>query len=78
DAKIMLHDLCRAMNLSVDTFDEVRGESDSLGGLVLEIAGAFPAEGEVVQAGDFHFTVLGTHKNRITSVQVSINMNEKD
>jgi len=78
DAKIMLHDLCRAMNLSVDTFDEVRGESDSLGGLVLEIAGAFPAENEVVQAGDFRFTVLGTHKNRITSVQVSINMNEKD
>ena len=78
DAKIMLHDLCRAMNLSVDTFDEVRGESDSLGGLVLEIAGAFPVENEVVKAGDFHFTVLGTHKNRITSVQVSINMNEKD
>ncbi len=77
DAKIMLHDLCRAMNLNVDTFDEVRGESDSLGGLVLEIAGAFPAENEVVKAGDFHFTVLGTHKNRITSVQVSINMNEK-
>lgn len=77
DAKIMLHDLCRAMNLQVDTFDEVRGESDSLGGLVLEIHGAFPVENEMVKAGDFHFTVLGTHKNRITSVQVSIKMNEK-
>ena len=26
DAKIMLHDMCRAMNLSLDTFDEVLGK----------------------------------------------------
>ena len=42
DAKIMLPDLCRAMRLPIDTFDAVKGESDSLGGLVLEIAGEFP------------------------------------
>ena len=30
------------MRLPIDTFDAVKGESDSLGGLVLEIAGEFP------------------------------------
>jgi putative hemolysin len=78
DAKIMLHDLCRAMRLPVNTFDEVRGESDSLGGLVLEIAGEFPGMNEVVQAGDFSFTVLEIIKNRLASVKITIHQDEKN
>lgn len=77
DARIMLHDLCRAINLPIDTFDAVRGESDSLGGLVLEIAGAFPGKDEVVHAGDFGFTVLEIIKNRIASVKITISKHEQ-
>ncbi|HZF65038.1 MAG TPA: gliding motility-associated protein GldE [Chitinophagaceae bacterium] len=73
DAKILLHDMCRALNLSVDTFDEVRGESDSLGGLVLELAGEFPKVNSIITAGDFDFTVLEANKSRINSVRVTIN-----
>ena len=73
DAKIMLHDMCRAMHLPSDTFDEVRGESDSVGGLVLEIAGRFPEINSMVQTGDFQFTVLEISRNRINSVKVAIN-----
>lgn len=73
DAKIMLYDLCRAMRLPIDTFDAVKGESDSLGGLVLEIAGAFPSANETVNSGDFDFTVLETEKNRIKTVRIFIN-----
>ena len=72
DAKIMLHDMCRAMGLPSDTFDEVRGESDSVGGLVLELAGRFPDINSTVQAGDFGFTVLEISRNRINSVKVTI------
>jgi putative hemolysin len=73
DAKLMLHDMCRIMRLPLDTFDTVKGESDSVGGLVLELAGAFPAVNESVSAGDFEFTVLEVQKNRIQSVRVTIN-----
>jgi putative hemolysin len=73
DAKLMLHDMCRRMRLPLDTFDRIRGESDSLGGLVLEIAGQFPKVDDVVRAGDFTFTVLEVNKNRINTVKVSIN-----
>ena len=73
DAKIMLYDLCRAMRLPIDTFDAVKGESDSLGGLVLEMAGEFPAVNETITSGDFDFTVLETEKNRIKTVQIFIN-----
>jgi Mg2+/Co2+ transporter CorB len=51
----------------------VKGESDSLAGLVLEIAGEFPAINEVVSSGDFDFTVFETEKNRIKTVKIFIN-----
>ncbi len=78
DAKIMLYDLCRYMRLPIDTFDAVKGESDSLGGLVLEIAGAFPAVNETVASGDFDFTVLETERNRLKSVRIYINQSRID
>jgi gliding motility-associated protein GldE len=76
DAKIMLHDMCRAMSLPIDTFDSLRGDSDSLGGLVLEIAGKFPEKGEVIVAGDFQFLVLETEKNRLSLIKIIITKNE--
>lgn len=73
NAKMPLYDMCRAMNLPLDTFDMVRGDSESLGGLVLELAGAFPIVNETISWKGFHFTVLETDKNRINTVKVSIN-----
>jgi putative hemolysin len=78
DAKMMLHDMCRAMDLPVETFDEVRGESDSLGGLVLEIAGEFPQINAIITAGDFDFTILDSNKNRINTVKVTINQRDNE
>lgn len=73
DAKIMLPDLCRYMRLPIDTFDDVKGESESLGGLVLELAGEFPKVDEKVVTGDFEFTVLEAEKARLKTVQIYIN-----
>lgn len=72
DGKLMLYDMCRHLGLAMDTFDKIKGESDSVGGLVLEIAGEFPEPNEVLTAGDFEFKVLGVERNRIGKVQVSI------
>jgi putative hemolysin len=65
DGKVMIQDACKKMNLSVNTFDKLRGESDSLGGLVLELAQEIPQENEVIPCGDFDFIVLEIEKNRI-------------
>ena len=78
DAKIMLYDLCRTMRLPIDTFDAVKGESDSLGGLVLELAGEFPAVNETVTSGDFDFTVMETERNRLKTVRIFINHNRNE
>jgi gliding motility-associated protein GldE len=71
EAKTMIHDLCKAMGLPMDTFDQVRGESDSIGGLVLELAGEFPKVNEEIVSGDFLFTVLEVDKNRVILIKVT-------
>lgn len=70
--KTMIHDMCRTMNLQQDTFDRVKGDSESLAGLVLELAGEFPKVNDVINSGDFDFTVLEIDKNRILLVKVTI------
>lgn len=72
EGRTMINDVCKAMQLSVDTFDVVKGESDSLAGLVLEIAGEIPKPLQIVSCGDFEFTVLELIKYRIEKVKVTI------
>ena len=72
EGKTMLHDMCKVMKLPIHTFDKVRGESESLAGLVLEVAGAFPEVNEEITVGDFTFVVLETSTNRIKQVKVII------
>jgi gliding motility-associated protein GldE len=72
EGKTMLNDVCRIMHLPADTFDAVKGESDSLAGLVLEVAGEIPTVNAVINIGDFDFTMLEVSKNRIQKIKVSI------
>jgi len=72
EGKTMINDVCKMMGLPGDVFERVRGDSDSLAGLVLEIAGEFPAINEEVVSGDFTFIALDINKNRIDKVKVLI------
>ena len=72
EGRTMINDACKAMGLSTDTFDAVRGESDSLAGLVLEIAGEFPQVNEEVKKGNYIFIPLEINKNRLHKIKVSI------
>ena len=72
EGKTMINDVCKAMGLPTDTFDTDRGESDSLGGLVLEIAGKFPQVNEEVISGNFTFIPLEINKNRLDKVKIII------
>jgi len=72
EGRTMLHDVCKAMNIAVDTFDKVKGDSDSLAGLLLEISGDIPKVNDVIPCGDFRFTVMEADNSRIKKVKVSI------
>jgi len=72
EGRTMLHDVCKAMNLSVDTFDKVKGDSDSLAGLILELSGDIPKVNDIIRTGDFEFTVIDADPSRIKKVKVAI------
>jgi len=74
EGKTMINDVCKAIGLPGDTFDTVRGDSDSLAGLVLEIAGKFPHVNEEVVSGDFIFVPLEINKNRLDKIKITIKM----
>lgn len=76
EGKTMINDVCKLMGISVDTFDAVKGNSDSLAGLVLEITGEIPQTNQVIPSGDFEFTVLEVLKNRLQRIKVTIQPQE--
>ncbi len=72
EGRTMLNDVCRIMDLQADIFDHVKGESDSLAGLVLELAGEIPQVSQIVQSGVFQFAVLEVEKHRINKIKITI------
>ena len=72
DGKVMMNDVCRIMELPMETFDNVKGDSESLAGLVLELTGEIPKQNEVAQSGNFVFTVLEVEKNRLQKIKITI------
>ena len=75
EGRTMLNDVCKAMSLPVDTFDEVKGESDSLAGLILELSGNIPKVNDIIPCGDFEFTILDADSSRIKKVKVTVKTN---
>ena len=71
EGKTMLNDVCRMMGIRSDTFDELKGDSDSLAGLILEVAGEIPKLNQVIEVGDYAFTIAELDKNRIQRVKVT-------
>lgn len=76
EGKTMINEVCKITGIPADTFDTLRGESDSLAGLVLEIAGEFPQVNEEVISGNFIFIPLEINKNRLDKIKITINTPE--
>jgi len=72
EAKTPLNDLCKILGIDDETFDEVKGESDSLGGLILEIEGKIPEKGSKISLGRFDFEVTDSDERKINEVKVVI------
>jgi len=72
EGRIMISDACKLMHVPVRVFDAVRGSSETMAGLVLEIAGEIPQLNQVFAAREFTFTVLEVNFNRIQKLKVTI------
>jgi gliding motility-associated protein GldE len=71
EAKILINDVCKYMELDTNVFDEARKEADTLGGMILELNGDLPEEGKEINFGDFTFKVEAVDKRRIKRIKVT-------
>jgi gliding motility-associated protein GldE len=78
EAKILLNDFCKVVDIEEDIFNDVRGESDTLAGLILELTGEIPQQDQIIRYGDFIFKIESADRRRIKEIRVEINTNESD
>lgn len=69
--KTPLNEFFKALNIQGGRFEKVRGEAQTLGGLMIEIAGKIPYLQETIVFENFRFTVLSASKRKINSIKVT-------
>lgn len=69
--KTLLNDFCKILNIEGDPFSQVRGDSETLAGLILELTGEIPQKGQTVSYGNFNFTVTSADRRRIKEIKVT-------
>lgn len=72
EGKTLLNDLCRILDEDTFIFDEVRGDADSLAGLVLEMTGQIPEVDGELQILHFRLKILAANNRRIEKIKLTI------
>jgi putative hemolysin len=78
EAKILMNDFCRVINVDEDLFEEVKGESETLAGLILELTGEIPQKDQIIKYRDFVFKIESADKRKIKEIRVEIKKNDSD
>ena len=72
EAKIMLNDVYRIVHIDSETFTNIRGQADSLAGLVLNITKRIPKSKEIIVFERFTFEILAADARRISKIKFSM------
>jgi putative hemolysin len=73
EAKIMLNDLYRVLEIEGEEFEEKRGDNDTLAGFILELNGNIPHKNQKITFENYEFTIESVDKRRIKRVKVKVN-----
>ena len=72
EAKMLINDACKYMELELDIFDDVRNEADTLAGLILELNGNMPKQNQEIKYHPLTFKIEAVDKRRIKRIKVII------
>ena len=72
DGKTLLNDFYKVTELNDERFDEVKGDAETVAGLLLELKGGFPRVNDMLPCNGIEFTVLAMNKRRIKEVKAFI------
>jgi len=78
EGKTSLNDFCKLTKMDKNYFNQVKGESESLGGLLLELNSKIPNKGDKIKFDKFIFTIMSVDNKRIKRVRVYKKYNKKN
>jgi len=78
EGKIHLNDFFKIIEIDDDPFEDVRGESETLAGLILELTGEIPQKGRVITYNKFNFRIESADKRRIKEIRVELDEPDED
>jgi gliding motility-associated protein GldE len=77
DGKILIEDFLQAIGQLETLMDDVKGEADTLAGLILELKGEIPQKDDVISCKNMIFTIDSVNNRRIQKIKVEINHSEQ-
>lgn len=73
NGKISINDFCKAIGLPDDKFfEEVKGDADTLAGMLIELAGHLPVKGEIIKFENYFFVVERADNRKVERVRLII------
>ncbi len=69
EGKTPIHDFCKISKIDETLFDEVKGEADSLAGMLLEVYGEMPERYDEINILEYKFKVFAVDDRRIIKVK---------
>jgi len=73
EGKTLLKDFSKITETDYHIFDKIKGEADTIAGLILEIKQDLPYKGEIIKYECFEFTIEAVDKKRIKRIKTIIN-----
>lgn len=73
EGKTTIIDFCKIINIDDEIFDKIKGEADSLAGLILELEGKIPEKSDSIIYKNFTFKIEAVDNRRIKEIKVTIN-----
>ena len=64
--------MLKTIDGEIDFFDDIKGESDTLAGLILEMKGDIPKHEERLVFKQYTFTVESVDKTRVKRIKITI------
>lgn len=72
EGKTLLNDFYKIINTSDNIFNEIKGDADTLAGLILEIKGKIPEKDDIIRYKNFSFKIDSVDFRRIKRIRVKI------
>ena len=72
DAKIQINDFYKFLEIKEDIFFDIRGESDSIAGFILEYKRKIPVKGEIITYKNYKFKIIDADLRRIIKIELTV------